>query len=420
MIRQIDGGNTGFDGHNRREFLKKTSAGIAGAGLVMGALSSRRVLGANERIRMGVIGVGDRGSWGMREAIRHGAEIVAVCDVYQTRLENAIAVAGDQQQGNNPRGYKEFRKVLDRADIDAVFIGTPDHWHHDMLIAAVQAGKDAYVEKPFSKTIEQGKAMVRAVRATDRIVQVGNHRRSGEHWARAAELIKSGRLGRVVWVHVQDLRDWSRGDPWAAWINRFTPAERAKLDWEMFLGPAPKRRFDVHRYFTWRWFWDYAGGLLTDIGAHQIDVAQWLLDTLGPKKVVANGGNYFFDTWETPDVVHLTADYGTACVTFSVEFVSNRMSHIEAVVHGSDASLVVGGGEFQLLPRGSKEPIETWKRPYEGPAHMANFLDCIRTRKQPNSPVEVGHRVITTAHLGNLSYREKRVIEWDAEKEQFI
>jgi len=152
----------------------------------------------------------------------------------------------------------------------------------------------------------------------------------------------------------------------------------------------------------------------------QLDVAQWLLDVIGAKKVVANGGNYFFDTWETPDVVHLTADYGKACVTFSVEFVSNRMHEIEAVVHGSDASLMVGAGEFQVLPRGSDEPIETWKRHYEGPAHMMNFLDCVRTRKQPHSPVEVGHRVITTAHLANISYREKRVVEWDVEQERFI
>lgn len=398
------------EGLGRRRFIKETTILAVGAG-------AARVLGAGERIRMGVIGVGDRGSWGMREALRQGAEIVAVCDIYQTRLERAIEGATQRQNSRKPEGYKDFRGLLDRSDIDAVFIATPDHWHHDMLIAAVQAGKDVYQEKPFSKTIEQGKEMVEAVRKTDRIVQVGNHRRSGQHWAKAAEEIKSGRLGRVVWVHVQDLRDWSRGDPWSDQIAAFTPAERAKIDWEMFLGSAPRRPFDVYRYFTWRWFWDYAGGLLTDIGAHQLDVAQWLLDVVGPKKVVAAGGNYFFDTWETPDVVHLTADYGKACVTFSVEFVSNRMAEIEAVVHGSDASLVVRAGRFEIIPRGSKEPVETWPRPYEGPAHMANFLECIRTRKQPNSPVEIGHRVITTAHLGNISYLERRVIEWDVDRE---
>jgi predicted dehydrogenase len=373
---------------------------------------------------MGVIGVGDRGSWGMREALNQGATIIAVCDVYQTRLERAVesAAGHSNQKGKKPEAYKDFRKILDRSDIDAVFIGTPDHWHHDMLIAAVQAGKDVYVEKPFSKTIEQGKDMVKAVRATDRIVQVGNHRRSGEHWRHAAEVVKAGRLGRVVWVHVQDLRDWSRGDPWSNQIANFTAAERAKIDWDMFLGSAPKRPFDVHRYFTWRWFWDYAGGLLTDIGAHEIDVAQRLLDTVGPKKVVANGGNYFFDTWETPDVAHLTADYGTACMTFAVEFVSSRMSHIEAIVHGSDAALIVTTTEFQVVPRDSKNgtPVETWRSHYEGPDHMANFLDCVRTRKQPNSPVEIGHRVITTAHLGNISYREKRVVEWDIDREEFL
>jgi len=409
----------------RREFIKKTSVGITGASLAMSAGMPTRVLGANDRIRMGVIGVGDRGSWGMREALNQGAEIVAVCDVYRTRVERAVARATDHptQRGKKPDGYKDFRKILDHSDIDTVFIGAPDHWHHDMLIAAVQAGKDVYVEKPFSKTIEQGKEMVKAVRETDRIVQVGNHRRSGAHWARAAEVVKSGKLGRVVWVHVQDLRDWSRGDPWSEQIANFTAAERAKIDWDMFLGPAPKRSFDVYRYFTWRWFWDYAGGLLTDIGAHDIDIAQWLLDLIGPKKVVANGGNYFFDTWETPDVVHLTADYGSACVTFAVEFISDRMSEFPAVVHGSDASLVVhrtNQDTFKVIPRGSSEPVETWVGHYEGPDHMANFLDCVRTRKQPNSPVETAHRVITTAHLGNVSYREERVVKWDVDQEQFV
>ncbi|MFH1742534.1 MAG: Gfo/Idh/MocA family oxidoreductase [bacterium] len=419
----------------RREFLKKAPVGIAGAGLAMTgcltagtkgqpAVSVSRVLGANERIRMGVIGVGGRGTWGMGECLNHGAEMVALCDVYQTNLDAAIekAAAHDNQKGKRPAGYKDYRELLDRDDIHAVYIGTPDHWHHDTLIDSVKAGKDVYVEKPFSHTIDEGRNMVKEVRKTDRIVQVGNHRRSGKHWAHASEVVQSGKLGKVVWIHVQDLRDWSRGDPWGERIASFDAAERAKLDWEMFLGSAPKRPFDPHRYFTWRWFWDYAGGLLTDIGAHQIDVAQWLLDTLGPKKVVANGGNYFFDNWETPDVVHLTADYGPTCVTFSVEFVSSYMNYVEAVVHGSDAALVVEHGMFKVIPRDSKdkEPTETWSRYYEGPDHVANFLDCVRTRKEPNSPVEIAHRVISTSHLGNTSYREKRVIEWDVKREREV
>ncbi len=409
--------STGNQQTTRRDFIKRTSAGIAAAGF---AIAPGRVLGANEKIRMGIIGVGDRGSWGMRESIKQGAETIAVCDVYETRLNAAIESAGEMQNGRKPKPYKEFRKLLENKDIDAVFVGTPDHWHHDMLIASVKAGKDVYQEKPFSKTIEQGKNMVKEVRKTDRIVQIGNHRHSGKHWARAAETVNSGKLGDVVWIHVTDLRDWSRGDPWARYIDNFTPAERAKLDWETFLGPAPRREFDVHRYFTWRWYWDYAGGLLTDIGAHQLDIAQWMLDALGANKVVANGGNYYFDNWETPDVVHLTADYGDACVTFSVEFISNRMHQFPCVVHGSDAQLLVEGYHFKVLPRGSNEPIEEWDGEYEGPAHMRNFLDCVKSRKQPNSTVELGHRVITTAHLGNISYREKKVVEWDPKKEEFL
>ncbi len=394
----------------RREFLKRTTTTAAGLGLAATAVPSVGVLGANETIVLGVIGTGGRGQWFLKEARRQGATIGAVCDVYTERLRKAEVMAGGK-----PYTTDEYKKVLERKDIDGVCIGTPDHWHHDMLIDAVNAGKDVYIEKPLSRTIEEGKDMVKAVRATDRVVQVGNHRRSGAHWERARKLIESGALGKVNWVRTFDTRDWTRGDPFAP------PAKiEGEIDWKKFVGPAPWHEFDPYRYFAWRWYWDYAGGLLTAIGARQLDIAQWLMGVTGPKSVAANGGNYFLPKWETPDVVHAVLDYGTFSTVFSVEFL-NGHDGVGATFYGTEGTLVADDGSFKVYSReDNKNPIEQWPGEYEGPAHVANFLDCMKTRKEPNSPVEVGHRVITAAHLGNISYRSGKRVLWDVEREQML
>ena len=394
---------------SRRDFLRKSTTVAAGVGLAT-AVPSVNVLGANEKIVLGVIGTGGRGQWFLREARKQGATIAAVCDVYTERLNKARAMAGGE-----PYTTDEHKKLLERKDLDGVNISTPDHWHHDMLIDAVNAGKDVYIEKPFSKSIEEGRSMVKAVRTTDRVVQVGNHRRSGKHWVRAKELIDSGALGKINWVRVFDTRDWTRGDPFAP------PAEiKGEIDWKKFVGPAPWHEYDPYRYFAWRWYWDYAGGLMTDIGAHQLDVVQWLMDVDGPKSVAANGGNYFLEKWETPDVVHSVLDYGKFCAVFSVQFL-NGYDGVGGTFYGTEGTMVVDGSSFTVYPRDRrKDPIDKWDREYEGPAHVANFLDCIKTRKEPNSPVEVGHRVITAAHLGNMSYRSGKRVAWDVEREQTV
>ena len=402
--------------NSRRNFLKG-SVLAAGTGVAaFQTIAPSSVLGANDRIRMGVIGTGGRGQWGLRECKNAGAHIVAVCDVYEQRLMRARNLSEDDE-GNLADTYYEYEELLDRSDIDAVFIGVPDHWHHDVLIDAVHAGKDAYIEKPFSRTIEEGKNMVREVRKTDRVVQVGNHRRSGEHWMRAREVIQSGVLGKVVCVKVWDTRNWSAGDPFAANLG-----VSGHLDWDRFLGNAPKRPFDPYRYYAWRWYWDYAGGLMTDIGAHQLDVNQWLMDVLGPETVAANGGNHYFDHWETPDVITSVLNYGDFSTIFHVEFINDRES-VGAMFKGSEGSLVVDDRNgFRVYPQGENmnEPLDSWPRYYEGPAHVQNFLECVRSRKEPNSPVEVGHSVINAAHLGNISYRTGRRVMWDADQEEML
>ncbi len=410
------------NGSTRREFLKRTGGKAASLGLAAGyatvhaakpvtAASARRVIGANDRVRIGVIGTGGRGGWFIKEARKQGADVVAVCDVCTIRLNQGKRLAGGE-----PFATDEYLRLLDRNDIDGVNISTPDHWHHNMLLDAVKAGKDVYIEKPLSKTIEEGKSMVKAVRATDCIVQVGNHRRSGDHWLRAKEVIESGKLGKITWVRVFDTRNWSKNDPFGS-----TEDIRDKVDWKKFIGPAPWHEFDAHRYFAWRWYWDYAGGLMTDIGAHQLDVVQWLMGRDGPKRVAANGGNYFFDYWETPDVVHSVLDYDDFCAVFSVGFL-NDQGRVGGEFYGTDATLVVAD-KFSVYPQGGRRPreaLEEWPNKYEGPAHVANFLDCIRTRKEPNSPIETGHRVITAAHLGNISYRSGKRVGWDAAAERML
>jgi predicted dehydrogenase len=400
----------------RRGFIKKSA--VAGAAVAsLQGISPSTVLGANERIRCAVIGTGNRGMWGLRELKKRDAQIVAVCDVYEARLMEAKAVA-EQGEDFKADTYNEHERVLERNDIDVIYNGTPDHWHHDVLIDCVQAGKDVYTEKPFSKTIEEGQNMVKAVRETKQVVQVGNHRRSGKHWLRAREWIRSGKLGKIAWVKVYDTRNWSIGDPWSAQIKA---GLKGKLDWNRFLGKAPKRPLDLHRYFTWRWYWDYAGGLITDIGAHQLDVNQWCMDVDGPVTVACNGGNHAFPTWETPDVVHAVLNYGKFTTLFTVQFVNGR-DGVGAAFYGEKGTILVDdwNGFRVYIPQDAKEPVEQWDRPYEGGDHVQNFLECVRSRKEPNSPVETGHQVITAAHLANISYRTGKRVQWDAKREEML
>ena len=210
-----------------------------------------------------------------------------------------------------------------------------------------------------------------------------------------------------------DCRNWVKKAPFAPPAD-FKDAD--KIDWKRFLGSAPARSFDAYRYFAWRWFWDYAGGLMTDIGAHQLDIVQWLGgQEKGPKSVVANGGNYHFKYWETPDVVHGVWDYGKFAATFAVEFV-NGYDGVGATFYGTKQTLWADADKEVRVydtidkPKPDQKPIDSWKVEYEGPAHMKNWLACCKSRKQPNSTIELGHRVITAAHLANMSYRSGKKV----------
>jgi len=396
----------------RREFLQHSAA--AGAGVAAAwKVAPSTVLGANERVRMGGIGTGDRGTDRLVCAKRLGAEIVALADVNAGMLDRAMG-----RLELKPTTYENYRDLLARDDIDAVVIAAPDHWHHDILIDTINARKDAYIEKPLSRTIDEGRSMVDAVKKSDRIVQVGNHRRSGKHWATAHDVVASGKIGEIKFVRTWDCR-YRLVDPYQRRAEDKTLFNPDRINWDMFLGSAPKVPFDAERCSAWRWFWDYAGGLMTDIGPHMLDVAHWITDTLGPRSVVCNGGNYWYPRWETPDNVHAILDCDGFAIVFCVQFM-NGYDRDGAAFYGTEGTVIqCPDGKFRRYNTDNKE-VESWPMSNEGTAHMQNFLDCVRSRQQPNSPAEMGHRVITGAHLANISYRTGKRMHWDVEKEEII
>jgi predicted dehydrogenase len=406
----------------RRTFL---AASAAGAGALAFGAPAADALGANEKLNIGLIGCGNRGRSISTECVKAGQNVVAIADVAKFRLaamSDALVKAG----GERPTTYDDFHKLLDHKGLDAVIVAVPDHQHKPVLLAAMAAGKHAYCEKPLTHKLEDGKDMIKAVRDAKRIVQVGNQRHSGEHWKRCRDVIQSPDFGELVWVKVWDCRNWVKRDPFAP-PPGFDKTQIAGIDWDAFLGNAPKRAFDPVRYFSWRWFWDYAGGLMTDIGAHQLDIVQWLGGVDAPKSVVANGGTYHFKHWETPDVIHGVWDYGKFAATFAVEFV-NGYDGVGATFYGTKMTLSAdadAGGEIRVFETIDKlkpglQPKMSWRVENETPAHVRNWVAAVKDNKDPSSPIELGHRVITAAHLANIAYRTGTKVVWDADKQQIV
>lgn len=396
---------------SRRSFIDKTLTLSAGT-LALTRLAPSSAFGANEKVRLGGIGTGDRGTDRIRTAKRLGAEIVALADVNEAMLDRCESKIEQKTQR-----FKDYKDLLAREDIDGVIIAAPDHWHHDMVIDALAAKKDIYIEKPFSRTIEEGQDMVKAVKNSKQIIQVGNHRRSGKHWKIAHDVVKAGKIGDVKWIRTWDCR-YRLIDPYQERAKDKTLYDPSRIDWKRFLGKAPDRPFDAERCSAWRWFWDYAGGLMTDIGPHMLDVAMWVTECPGPKSVVCNGGNYHYPRWETPDNVHAILDCATYAIVFDVQFM-NGYEGDGAAFYGTKGSVIQERDGFFRLYNLDNKAVEEWKYEDEGIAHMQNFLDCIRSRQETNSPAETGNRVIIGAHLANISYREGKRIAWDPINQKF-
>jgi predicted dehydrogenase len=434
---------------NRRTFAKLTGLGVAG-GAAATTSWGVGVKGANDRIRCGFIGVGGMGRGNLSDFLKcENVEVVAVCDVWQANADRAVAMSGGKANG-----YKDFRRVLDRKDIDVVVIATPDHWHGYLTIQACQAGKDVYVEKPLAHNIYEGRRAVEAARKYNRVVQVGTQQRSGKHYQRVVERVQSGKMGSISRVSA-----WNYGNESSYGMGNFVDSDPpAGLDYDLWLGPAPKRPFNANRFiFNFRYFWDYAGGYATDWGVHHIDTIQWAINQRAPRRVSALGGKYVIkDNRETPDTLEITYEYSNCLVTYSNRILNGSPLFGRGTgiaFYGTEATLVVDRSGYEVLPetRGTFEPPEPfYQREIEAArrgkapilwgsdrevwvgrteavqgsgsdphfAHVLDFLACVKSRQKPVADVETVHYSTTAAHLGNISFRTGRTIRWNAEKEE--
>ena len=387
----------------------------------MTALGAARVVGANDRIRLGAVGCGGRGHEDLETFLKQpDVEPVAICDVYDKFRERGIATTGGRA-----KGLKDFRKLLDQKDIDAVLVATPDHWHALVTTMACEAGKDVYCEKPLALSIGEGRKMVEAARRHNRVVQTGSQQRSGSHYAQAVKLIQDGGIGEVHRIRAGMQRNIYPGLKPTELASGLTPA----LDWDMWLGPAPKVPFDPFRcIYNFRWFWDYSGGQMTNWGAHHLDIARWIVGAVAPSEVSGFGGRYALtDGGQTPDVQEVTYQFPKVVVSWtSSEIAEGKGFTLD--IYGTKGMLTLLRSGFHVKPemigaKGDRHPAMEALDVKGGnlnDAHARNFLDCVKSRKRPNADVEEGHRSAVMCHLGNISMRLGRSLKWDAEKEQVI
>lgn len=402
---------------HRREFL--AAAGAAGSALLSGALTeTARGFAANDTLRVGLIGVGGR--------CRHLVEsfpqlpnvrITAVCDVWDANL-------GEGKKLADPKAFatRHSEDLLARKDVDAVVIGAPDHWHVPLTVAACEAGKDVYVEKPLTHDLSEGKAVVEAQDRHNRVVQVGTQQRSMTHILKAHDVLKAGTIGRVHKVHCT----WNRNAPRA---QRFKDGIDPKsVDWKRFLGSAREQPFDPYRFRQWRWFWDFGGGIFTDLMVHWIDVAHWFLDLDHPQSAASVGDFYSAkDVWETPDTVQTLLRYPDkeVQVYFEGTFSSNRNGSMVEFM-GTEGTLYIDRGRYEVIPdRGKKlrpsslvlgtdpqKGLDFYDKPDGELLHLANWVEAVRGRKKPICPAEAGVSAASAAHLANQSLRTGQVAVW--------
>jgi predicted dehydrogenase len=395
---------------SRRDFLKDSA--LAGAGLaVLGGLAPARVLGANDKIRVGVLGSGGRAQYIMKLFKEFSeVEIVAVCDVYEPRRQQALKIADAGAQET-----VEYREVLDREDVDAVIIGSPDHWHKQMLIDSVRAGKDAYLEKPIMHSIEEGVEMVRAVEETGRIVQTGTQQRSWDHYILGKHIVDSGKLGKVTFVHTYWYQNYHR------WGARRPEMDASKLDWKRYLGSAPEQPFSVDKYRWWRHYWDFGGGILADLLTHWIDVIQWYMGQSAPLTATTTAQLYEFK-WDAPDVITAVFEFpGDFMVAFTG---ANNHSIDDGGIEfrGGKATLKIDREHLAVYSEGMKsvpgtlapEPEIFVRAERDGTLdNVKNFLDCMRSRKTPNANIQAGFEAARTSWIGNIALKRGMKTVWD-------
>jgi predicted dehydrogenase len=396
-------------------------------------------------VQVGFVGYGLIGNQHVHDfKNQKDVDLAAMCDVYQPRLEQGIAACGQ-----TAKGYVDFRKLLENKDLDAVVVSTPDHWHALITMMACAAGKDVYVEKPLTLFVKEGRWMTDVARRHKRVVQVGTQQRSGQHYQRAKQLLEGGYIGRIMSIRAASYRNVMPGFG--------SPADAAaphEFDYQMWLGPAPERPYNKLRgIYHFRWFWDYSGGQMTNLGAHEIDIMHWVMHSNGPAAVSSSGGRFALQgLGETPDTQDAIFEYPGFTTAYSLrEASAGRRAGTGLEFFGTNGSMTITRSGFEVFPDAKSDPVNSipmfqGRHPAGGPErnssvqpeprvaaikepgssaeqfdlHARNFLDCIKSRQRPASDVEDGHRTTTACHLANISLRLGRKLKWDAAKEEII
>jgi predicted dehydrogenase len=401
----------------RRAFLETLTVGGVATTSALVSLESARGYAANDTLSVGCLGTGGRCQHLMKSLAQvPGVKIAAVCDVYDANLERGKRLADSQAFAT-----KHYREVLDRKDIDAVLIASPDHWHVPMAVDACDAGKDVYVEKPLTHDLAEGAAIIEAQNRNRKIVQVGMQQRSMPHIQKGRELVKSGRIGELYKIHLS----WNRGG--SKRMERGPQGvDPRQVAWKDFVGRAADQPFDEYRFRNWRWFWDFGGGLLTDLMVHWIDVAHWFLDVDHPEKATAVGNHFASKgVWQTPDTIQCLLEYPNNVQAHFEGTFSNANLGAMITFMGTEATLYIDRGRYELTPEYGKGKPESWilgSNPQKGAdfydkpdgelLHLTNWVECIRTRQRPNAPAEAGVSAASAAHLGNRAYRSGQVAAW--------
>ena len=414
---------------NRRQFAAMT------------ALSYSRVMGANDRVQMGFIGLGNRGDQVHEGFLEYGdSRTVAICDLREDYLDFAAT-----KSRATPKRYADYRKLLEDKDVEAVAIASPDHWHALMFVDACRAGKDVYVEKPLSLTVSEGRRMVQVAGETKRVVQVGIQRRSSKFLMEAVEYLKSGALGKISVArgfHVQNEAPNGIG-------NAADGVAPSAEQWDKWLGPAPKVPYNRNRtFYNFRWFYDYSGGQITNFGVHYMDMLRWALGKGTPKAVVAVGGKYGVnDNREIPDTCEVHWDFGDMMMGF-VQYNANAapasLRGAEMEIRGTLGTMYIHSNKWEVVPEKTTEVLFGQRTPLDRasekaynpskkatleakvvngttstPPHCRNFLDCVKSRARTNCPIEEGHTSTANTVIAHISLRTRSLLEWDGKAERF-
>ena len=414
----------------RRKFLSSTLAVTAGTGILAGFPSKLfgNPLRANEKIVAGVIGINGMGFADLTAFLKQpDTACGAICDVDENVL-NRRAAEIEKIQGKKPAVYKDFRKLLEDKSLDIIIIGTPDHWHCLPYIYALQSGKHVYCEKPLSNSVEEIDLMQKAAKKYGKVVQIGQWQRSDPHWQDAIAFVHSGKLGKIRTVRAWSYQGWMKSVP----VLPDEPVP-AGVDYDFWLGPAPEKPFNRNRFhFTFRWYWDYAGGMMTDWGVHILDYALFGMNVSQPKSIMAMGGKYAYpdDACETPDTLQALYEFDGFTLLWDhgigIDGGYYGRSHGVGFV-GNNGTLVVDRGGWEVIPEpGGGKPLMDKVPLKKGSGkgldnHMKNFLDCIKNPGvTPNAGIDIGANIARVANLGNIAFKTGRRLYWNGVDNRFV